>query len=380
MGEPIGWGLIGGGLGSQIGEAHRIAARLDGLYRLSAGALDIDPQRGQALAQDLGITPERTYDTWQDMLEGERGRDDRVQIVTVATPNATHFQIAKGFLEAGVHVLCEKPLTMTVAEAEEIGRVAGISGRLCAVNYGYSGYAMVRQARAMVARGDLGRVRVAVAEFAHGAHSDAADADNPRVRWRYDPAQAGVSSVLADCGSHALHMISYVIGQTLTSLSADFVSSVEGRRLEDDAQLALRYDGGAVGRLWTSAVAAGQVQGFTLRVFGEKGGLGWGQEHPNQLSWTPLGEPTRTLERGADYLTPEAQRASRITAGHAEGLFGAFGNIYRDLAEVIRAETNQSAVDPLALTYPTVEQGIEGVRAIHAAARSAGQNGAWIEL
>jgi predicted dehydrogenase len=380
MGKRIGWGLIGGGLGSQIGEAHRIAARLDGLYHLAAGALDIDPARGKALALDLGIAAERAYGTWQDMLKGECGRDDRVEIVTVATPNATHFEICKGFLEAGFHVLCEKPLTMTVEQAEEIGRVARAAGRLCAVNYGYSGYAMVRQARAMVARGDLGDVRVVVAEFAHGAHADAADADNPRVRWRYDPALAGVSSVLADCGSHALHMIGYVIGQALTRLSADFVSCVEGRRLEDDAQLALRYDQGAVGRLWTSAVAAGQAQGFTLRVFGEKGGLGWRQEHPNQLSWTPLGAPTRILERGADYLYPEAQRASRITTGHAEGLFGAFGNIYRDLAEIIRAETGQSAVDPLALTYPTVEQGIEGVRAIHAAARSASQNGAWIEL
>ena len=380
MGEPIGWGLIGGGRGSQIGEAHRIAARLDGLYHLAAGALDIDPAGGQALAQDLGIAAERAYGTWQDMLEGECGRDDRVEIVTVATPNHTHFEISKGFLDAGFHVLCEKPLSMTIEQAEEIGRVARAAGRLCAVNYGYSGYAMVRQARAMVARGDLGRVRVAVAEFAHGAHCDAADGDNPRVRWRYDPALAGVSSVLADCGSHALHMIGYVIGQTLTRLSADFVSCVEGRRLEDDAQLALRYDRGAVGRLWTSAVAAGQAQGFTLRVFGEKGGLGWRQEHPNQLSWTPLGEATRTLERGADYLTPEAQRASRIAIGHAEGLFGAFANIYRDLAEIIRAETDQSIVDPLALAYPTVEQGIEGVRAIHAAARSADQNGAWIEL
>ena len=312
------------------------------------------------------------------MLAGERARPDPVDLVTVATPNDTHFAITKAFLRAGVHVLCEKPLTMIIEEAEEIGRTARASGRICAVNYGYSGYAMVRQARAMVAHGDLGRVRVAVAEFAHGAHADAADADNPRVRWRYDPAQAGVSSALADAGSHALHMIGYVIGQAITTLSADFASCVAGRALEDDALLALRYDGGAVGRLWTSAVAAGQAHGLTLRVFGEHGGLSWLQEHPNQLSWTPLGEATRTLERGADYLYPEAKRASRITTGHAEGLFGAFANVYRDLAEVILAARRGATPDSLALAYPTVEQGIESVRAIHAAARSAAEDGAWV--
>jgi predicted dehydrogenase len=257
--------------------------------------------------------------------------------------------------------------------------VAARSGAVCAVNYGYTGYALVRHMRAMVARGDIGRVRLIKAEFAHGFHADAADLDNPRVRWRYDPAQAGSSAVFADCGIHALHMACYVAGQQPRELTADFVSCLPGRALEDDAMVSLRLDGGTVVRLWTSAVAVGRMHGLNIQVFGETGGLGWAQEWPNQLFYTPLGQPTRTLERGGPGLSPLADRASRVTIGHAEGMPLAFANIYADLAEVITAAKQARPPDPLALHYPTAEDGLRSIAAIAAAVASAEAGGAWTE-
>jgi predicted dehydrogenase len=373
------WGLIGGGEGSQIGGTHRIAAALDGAFELVAGALDIDPARGRAFARSLGIAGDRAYGDWHEMLEAERARPDRVDLVTVATPNASHYEITKAFLTAGFDVLCEKPLTTTVPEAEDIVRTARETGTICAVNHGYSGYALVRHARAMVARGDLGRIRVVFAEFAHGHHADAAQADNPRIRWRYDPKLAGVSSVLGDAGIHALHMAAFVTGEEIERVSADFASTVAGRELEDDAFLAFRMSRGAVGRLWTSAVALGRMHGLAIQVYGERGGLRWAQEQPNQLYWTPLGGRTEIIERGQPGLSPAADRASRVTVGHAEGFFGAFGNIYADLGEVLRARKEGRAPDPLALSYPTAEDGLRGVAAVWAAAESAGKNGTWVD-
>jgi len=372
------WGLIGGGEGSQIGATHRIAAGLDGAFQLAAGALDVDAKRAREYAIRLGIAGDRAYGDWREMLDGEKSRPDRVALVTVATPNSSHFEITRAFLRAGFDVLCEKPLTTTVEEAEEIVRTAREHGRICAVNYGYSGYALVRHARAMVARGDLGRIRVVVAEFAHGHHADVSDADNPRVRWRYDPKLAGISSIVADCGIHALHMASFICGQQIVSLAADFVSTIQGRELEDDALIAFRMTGGAVGRLWTSAIAVGRMHGLNIQVFGEKGGLRWQQEQPNQLYWTPVGRSTSIIERGVAGLSAEADRASRVTAGHAEGFFGAFGNIYADLAERLRANKEGRQPDPLALSCPSAEDGLRGVAAVYAAAASAKAGGAWI--
>jgi predicted dehydrogenase len=374
------WGLIGGGEGSQIGSAHRIAAHLDNYFHLAAGALDVEPVRARDFALSLGIAKDRAYGNWQEMLDGEKSRADRLDLVTVATPNSTHFEITKAFLLAGFDVLCEKPLTTTVEEAEILVRTARDAGRICAVNYGYSGYPLVRHARALVARGDLGKVRVVMAEFAHGHHANAAEADNPRVRWRYDPKLAGVSSVLADCGIHALHMACFITGQQVESLAADFASTIPTRQLEDDALVAFRMSGGAVGRLWTSAIAAGRMHGLTMQIFGEKAGLRWEQERPNQLYWTPVGGSTTILERGSDGLSPEEKRASRVAVAHAEGFLEAFGNIYADLAEVLRARREQRAANPLALSYPTAEDGLRSVAAVHAAASSAKAQGAWFNL
>jgi predicted dehydrogenase len=380
MSKLLKWGLIGGGEGSQIGGSHRIAARMDDNFQLAAAALDVDAVRARAYAVSLGVAADRAYGDWREMLEGEKGCTDRLDLVTVATPNNTHFEITKAFLSAGFDVLCEKPLTTTVEEAEVIVRIARDAGRICAVNYCYSGYPLVRHARALVARGDLGRVRVVVAEFAHGHHANAADADNPRVRWRYDPKLAGVSSVLADCGIHALHMACFVTGEHVESLAADFASTIASRQLEDDALVAFRMSGGIVGRLWTSAIAAGRMHGLTLQVFGEKAGLRWEQERPNQLFFTLVGGPTTTLERGAAGLSPEEQQGSRIAIGHPEGFLEAFANIYADLAEVLRARREKRAPNPLSLNFPTAEQGLKSVAAVHAAAESAKSRGAWRSL
>lgn len=375
----LNWGMIGGGKGSQIGPAHRLGAGLDGQFEFVAGALDHRPDEGRAFAESLGIVPERAYGDWKEMLAGEKDRADRVDLVTVATPNATHFEITKAFLEHGFHVLCEKPMTMTVEEGEEIVKIARASGRICAVNYGYTGYSLVRHMRAMVARGDLGRIRLVKAEFAHGHHADAADAENPRVRWRYDPAQAGVSAQFADCGIHAMHMASFVTGQEVECLSADTVSCIESRVLEDDAMVNFRMSGGTVGRLWTSSIAIGRQHGLTLQVFGEKGGLRWAQEQPNQLYWMPLGQRLQVIERGEGNLSPEADRSSRVTVGHAEGMPLAFANIYSDLAEAIRAGKDGRTMEPAADLYPRAEDGLRSMAAVFAVAESGKQMGAWMD-
>lgn len=373
------WGLVGGGEGSQIGPAHRLGARLDGAFDFVAGALDHRAEAGRDYGRRLGLDPDRAYGDWREMLAAESARDDRIDLVTVATPNATHYEITKAFLQAGFHVFCEKPLTITEAEAEDIVRTARDAGRICAVNYGYSGYALVRHMRAMIARGDLGAIRLVKAEFAHGHHADAADADNPRVRWRYDPAQAGVSAQFADCGIHALHMASFVIGQQATRLSADTVSCIPSRELEDDAMVNLRFDGGAVGRLWTSSIALGRQHGLTLQVFGEKGGLAWTQEQPNQLYWMPLGGRLQVIERGEAGLSPEADRASRVTIGHAEGMPLAFANIYSDLALAIRAAKEGRPVDPVTDLFPRAEDGLRSMAAVFAVAESGASAGRWVD-
>lgn len=373
------WGLIGGGEGSQIGPAHRLGAGLDGYFEFSAGALDHRPEAGREYGQRLGLAADRAYGNWQEMLAGETGREDRIDLVTVATPNATHFEITKAFLEAGFHVLCEKPMTMTVEEGEAIVQIAEKTGQICAVNYGYSGYSLVRHMRAMIARGDLGEIRLVKAEFAHGHHADAADADNPRVRWRYDPAQAGVSAQFADCGIHALHMASFVTGQEVTKLSADTVSCLASRELEDDAMVNFRMDDGAVGRLWTSSIAIGRQHGLGIQVFGEKGGLRWAQEQPNQLYWMPLNERLQVIERGESGLSPEADRSSRVTIGHAEGMPLAFANIYSDLAEAISARKENRPMDPAAGLYPNAEAGLRSMAAVFAVAASGKQDGTWVD-
>ncbi len=367
----LNWGMIGGGEGSQIGPAHRLGAQADGNFVLAAGALDHDAEKGRDYAQRLGVAADRAYGDWREMLAGESAREDRVDLVTVATPNSTHFEITKAFLEGGFNVLCEKPMTMTVEEGEEIVKIAAKTGKICAVNYCYSAYPMVREMREMVRTGQVGKIRLVVSNFSHGHHGDATDADNPRVRWRYDPAMAGVSGQFADCGIHALHMASFIAGDNVRTLSADFASTIPSRELEDDAMVNFRLEGGTVGRLWTSSVAIGRQHGFEIQVFGETGGMRWASEQPNQVYYTPVGGRTQIMEKGENGLSNEAERMSRVGIAHPEGFPLAVANIYVDLAAGIRGEVRDG--------LPTAEDGVRSMAAVHQAVASAKADGAWVD-
>ena len=369
--KKLKWGLIGGGEGSQIGPAHRLGALADGLFEFSAAALDHRPDVGKNFAKTLGIHKNRAYGDWHEMLTGETKRDDRIDLVTVATPNSTHFEITKAFLEAGFNVLCEKPMTMTVEEGEEIVKVSKKVGKLCTVNYCYSAYPMVRQARAMVKNGELGKIRLIVTNFSHGHHGDADDADNPRVRWRYDPKMAGVSGQFADCGIHALHMASFIGNDEVEMVSADFASTIQGRDLEDDAMVNFRMSSGIVGRLWTSSVAIGRQHGFDIQVFGEKGGLKWISEQPNQLLYSRLGSRTEIIEKGENNLYDDASRLSRVAIAHPEGFPLAVANIYVDIAASLNGDDRTN--------LPTAVDGLRSMAAVYAATESATNSGQWTD-
>ena len=365
------WGMIGGGEGSQIGPAHRLGALADGLFEFSAAALDHRPNVGKSFAKSLGISEDRAYGDWKEMLTKEKNREDRIDLVTVATPNSTHFEITKSFLEAGFNVLCEKPMTMTVDEGEEIVKIASKSGKLCTVNYCYSAYPMVRQARDMVQNGELGKIRLIVTNFSHGHHGNAEDANNPRVRWRYDPQMAGVSGQFADCGIHALHMASFIGNDEVESVSADFASTIKGRELEDDAMVNFRMSSGIVGRLWTSSVAIGRQHGFDIQVFGEKAGLKWKSEHPNQLIYSKVGNRTEIIEKGENNLCEDALRLSRVAIAHPEGFPLAVANIYVDIAATLKGDKRAN--------LPTASDGLRSMAAVYSATESAKNNGKWID-
>ena len=365
------WGMIGGGEGSQIGPAHRLGALADGLFEFSAAALDHRPDVGKTYAKSLGISEDRAYGDWKEMLTREKNREDRIDLVTVATPNSTHFEITKSFLEAGFNVLCEKPMTMTVDEGEEIVKIASKSGKLCTVNYCYSAYPMVRQARDMVQNGELGKIRLIVTNFSHGHHGNAEDANNPRVRWRYDPQMAGVSGQFADCGIHALHMASFIGNDEVESVSADFASTIKGRELEDDAMVNFRMSSGIVGRLWTSSVAIGRQHGFDIQVFGEKAGLKWKSEYPNQLIYSKVGNRTEIIEKGENNLCEDALRLSRVAVAHPEGFPLAVANIYVDIAATLKGDKRAN--------LPTASDGLRSMAAVYSATESAKNNGKWTD-
>ena len=380
--DKLNWGLIGGGDGSQVGFAHRAAAQLDGKFNFVAGALDLDPDRAREFGVTLGLESSRSYGSWQRMLVAEKAikGKERINLVTIATPNSTHFEITKAFLESGFHVLCEKPLTMTVEEAKALVVIAKKSSKVCAVNYGYTGYPMVRQMRSMIMAGELGEIRLVVAEFAGGFMADSADAENPRVKWRFSSKQSGMAAITVDCGIHALNMACFVTNKKVVEVSSDFASGIKSRELEDDNSSAFRLETGIIGRLWTSGLAIGRTHGLTLQVFGEKGGLSWKQEQPNQLSWTPINKSTQILERGHPDLHLSARRANRITIGHPEGMVFAFANIYRDLSDVIFSTKAGKKPDILALDYPTVEDGCHSIEIVEAMTRSVANRSCWTKV
>ena len=377
---PIRLGMVGGGQGAFIGAVHRMAARLDGHYRLCAGALSSDPERALASGRELGLPDERSYTSYGDMLAAEAAREDGVEAVAIVTPNHLHFPVAQAALEAGFHVICDKPMTVSLDEARELRRIAEGSGRILAVTYNYSGYPMIRQARAMVARGELGRIRVVQGQYAQDwLTEDIEKSGQKQAAWRTDPALSGAGGCIGDIGTHIYHLIHFVTGLEVHSLCAELSHFVEGRQLDDNVHLLLRFAGEARGMIWASQVAPGNENGLTLRVYGDKGGLEWRQENPNELLHSPFGAPTRRLTRGGPGTGGEAARLTRIPAGHPEGYIEGFANIYGEIAAAIHAHREGRPPDDSVL-YPNAVDGEMGVAFIEAAVRSSNAGATWTTL
>ena len=379
--RPIRWAMVGGGRGSQIGYIHRSAALRDRTFDLVAGAFDIDPARGKAFGVDLGLDPERCYADYEALFAAEAARPDGIEAVSIATPNNSHFAICRAALQHGLHVVCEKPLCFTVAEAEELRRIAAERGRVVGVTYGYAGYGMIEQARAMVARGELGEIRLINLQFAHGFHSAPVERDNPAVRWRVDPRFAGPSYVLGDLATHPLYISEVICPELkIERLLCTRQSFVASRApLEDNAVTLMQYRNGAFGTLWTSAVNAGAIHSQKVRIVGSQASLEWWDERPNQLSFEVQGEPARVLERGMSYLHPEALADDHISVGHPEGLFEAWANLYGRFAEAMEATDRGDMTRLAGLRYPDISAGVEGVRWVENCVRSADAGGVWVD-
>ena len=378
---PIRLGMVGGGQGAFIGAVHRIAARLDGEFSLVAGALSSDPARAKASAVELGLDPARSYGSFAEMAKAEAARPDGIEAVSIVTPNHVHYPAAKAFLEAGIHVICDKPLTSTLADAKKLAAVAAKSGRLFVLTHNYTGYPMIRQAREMVQSGKLGDIRVVQAEYPQDwLTTKVEDTGAKQAVWRTDPKQSGAGGATGDIGTHAYNLARFVTGLELGQLAADLTAFVPGRLLDDNAHVMLRFKGGAKGMLWASQVAPGNENALKLRVYGTKGGLEWAQEDPNYLWYTPFGEPKRLVTRGGAGAGEAAGRVSRIPPGHPEGYLEGFANIYAEAARAIRAARKKGGRPPKGVLFPTIDDGVEGVAFVEACVRSSKKNGAWTSL
>jgi predicted dehydrogenase len=379
-GGRIRLGMVGGGQGAFIGAVHRIASRIDDNYELVAGALSSQRKRGLDSAVELGIARDRAYADFEEMAKAESRRKDGIEAVAIVTPNHMHVPPAKAFLKAGIHVICDKPLALNLTEAKDLARAVKRSGKIFALTHNYTGYPMIRQARAMVAAGELGELRLVQAEYAQDWLTERLEATGQKqADWRTDPKRAGAGGALGDIGTHAYNLACFVTGLTLESLCADLTAFVKGRKLDDNDNILLRWKGGAKGMLWASQVAPGNENGLTLRVYGTKGGLSWRQEDPNYLWFTPFGQPTRKLTRGGAGTGPEAARMTRVPAGHPEGYLEGFANVYSEIARAIRAARNDDPVDP-AVVYPTVDDGIKGMEFVEAAVKSSSKGAVWVKL
>jgi len=373
-------GMVGGGQGAFIGGVHRMAARLDDRYELVAGALSSDAARATVSAAELHIAAERSYADYGDMARKEAAREDGIDAVAIVTPNHLHGRIAAAFLDAGIDVVCDKPLTSTLDEALELVQRVRRSGCLFALTHNYSGYPMVRQAREMVAAGELGEIRVVHAEYPQDwLSTDLESTGHKQAAWRVDPAQAGAGGSLGDIGTHAEHLARFISGLDLAAVSADLTTFVAGRRLDDNAHVMLRYTNGARGMLWSSQVAPGNENALRVRIYGSKAGLEFRQENPNHLWFTPLGQQPRLITRGGSGSGAAAGHATRIPAGHPEGYLEAFAQIYRDVAEQIQARWQGRAPDPLACIVPTVEDGARGMKFIESVVESSRAEGRWTD-
>ena len=375
LGRRLRMGVVGGGPGSFIGPMHRAAALLDGRFELVAGVLSSDAEKSRAAAADLRIAP---YPSLAAMIAGEPGLD----AVAVMTPNHCHITECRVALQAGLHVVCDKPLTNTLEEARELASLAAARGRVFCLTHAYTGYPMVRQARAMVAAGMLGALRAVQVEYLQAGISQRVE-DGPqtaKLRWKFDPAQSGPSLVLGDIGTHADHMLRFVTGLRIARISADLGAVVPERTAHDWCACLLRMEGGLRGTLAVSQALAGTENALTLRVFGDRGHLEWTHARSNFLTFAPHGEPVRTLSRGGPGMLPPAARLVRISAGHPEGLLEGFANLYRDAAEAMAAAELGIPADPAALDFPTAGDGVAGLAFIEAALASQENHGAWTEV
>lgn len=376
--DKIRLGMVGGGEGAFIGAVHRMAARLDDQYELVAGALSATPAKARASGAALGLDPARSYDDFATMATAEAAREDGIEAVSIVTPNHLHAAVARAFLAAGIHVICDKPLCNSLEEAEALAALVARSGKVFCLTHNYSGYPIVRQARAMVAEGAIGQVRVVQVEYAQAWLTDALETTGQKqAAWRTDPARAGGGGAIGDIGTHAYHLAGFVTGLACQELCADLSSFVPGRVLDDNAHILLRYAGGARGLLWCSQVAPGNENALRLRVYGATGGLEWAQEHPNQLRFTRHGEPPAMIARGAPGAGAAAARVTRLPSGHPEGYLEAFATLYTEAAAAIRAARDGAAPAPEVL-FPTVADGVAGVAFIEAALRSAKAGAAWV--
>jgi predicted dehydrogenase len=372
-------GMVGGGPGAFIGAVHRIAARMDDCYELVAAALSSDPGKSLAAAEELHIP--RAYGRFEEMAAAEAARQDGIEAVAIVTPNHMHYANAKEFLDAGIHVICDKPLTTTLEDALDLAKIVERTGLIFGLTHTYTGYPMVRQAREMVLAGELGAIRLIQAEYAQDWLSTPLEKTGQKqAEWRTDPARSGPGGSLGDIGTHAFNLACFVTGLSCQEIAAELTTFVPGRRLDDNVQLLLRFSKGAKGMLWASQVAAGNENNLRLRVFGEKAGLEWQQENPNELVYSLLGQPRRILRRGGPGTGAAAARAIRIPAGHPEGYLEAFAQLYKDLAEQITAKQEGRSPDPQSLLVPGIADGVEGMRFISAVLESSRNRSAWTAL
>ncbi len=381
MKRKLRMGMVGGGRDAFIGAVHRMAANLDGLIELVAGCFSSDPLKNQLSGQDLGLSAERLYPDYTTMAEREAALppEERIDFVSIVTPNFLHAPVAKEFLRRGLHVVCDKPMTLSLAEALELREEVRRSGCVFALTHNYTGYPMVKEARHLVQSGKLGRILKVVAEYPQGWLLDRLEESGQKqAAWRTDPSRAGASCCIGDIGTHAENLGRYITGLKISQLCAQFTTFIPGRLLEDDGNLLLRYEGGAVGVLYASQISAGEENNLRIRIYGTEGSLEWKQEHPNELKFAPKGEPARILRRGNAYLSSAAAKFTRLPAGHPEAFIEAFANIYREAAADIRDRILGRVGGPY--DYPTVEDGVEGMAFIEAAVSSAASEEKWTDF
>ena len=373
--------MVGGGKDAFIGEVHRIASRLDGNYELVAGSFSSNFDNSKETGKKLGLAEDRVYETYQEMAEKEYDRSDGIEVVAKVTPNHLHVPVAKIFAEKGIHIICDKPLGLSSEEAIDLKNLVKSKKIIFALTHNYTGYPMVRHARALIKKGDIGSIRVIQAEYPQDwLTTKAEDNGLKQAEWRTDPKRSGAGGCIGDIGTHAFNLIRFITGLELDELSADIHTFVKGRLLDDNAQIMLRFKGGAKGALWSSQVAVGNENNLKIRIYGEKGGIEWRQEDPNYLYYTKFGQPTQKITRGSSSANKEAKNVTRIPPGHPEGYLEGFANIYNDVYKKIYAEINNKKYDDSNDCYPTIHDGIEGMKFIETVLESSNNNSKWIKF